>query len=158
MKESIIISACLLGPKCRYDGGNSQISELDHLDLDFIPVCPEEAGELGIPRPPAELTEFAKDVVEGRGKIINKNGDNVTQQFLDGSKKEISKLKSSNAQTTILKSRSPSSGYGQVYEGTFTGNLCKGNGIFSQICEDEGVKVISSDHIDLFLKDITIQE
>ena len=158
MKESIIISACLLGPKCRYDGGNSQISELDHLDLDFIPVCPEEAGELGIPRPPAELTEFAKDVVEGRGKIINKNGDNVTQQFLDGSKKEISKLKSSNAQIAILKSRSPSCGYGQVYEGTFTGNLCKGNGIFSQICEDEGVKVISSDHIDLFLKDITIQE
>ena len=158
MKESIIISACLLGPKCRYDGGNSQISELDHLDLDFIPVCPEEAGELGIPRPPAELTEFAKDVVEGRGKIINKNGDNVTQQFLDGSKKEISKLKSSNAQIAILKSRSPSCGYGQVYEGTFTGNLCKGNGIFSQMCEDEGVKVISSDHIDSFIKDITIQE
>jgi len=158
MKQSIIISACLLGRECRYDGGHSQIPELEHLDVELIPVCPEEAGELGIPRPPAELTEIAKDVLEGRGKIINKNGDNVTQKFLDGSKKEISKLKSSNAQIAVLKSKSPSCGYGQVYDGTFTGNLCKGNGIFSQMCEDEGVKVISSDHIDSFIKDITIQE
>ena len=158
MKQSIIISACLLGRECRYDGGHSQISELDDLDLDFIPVCPEEAGELGIPRSPVELTEIAKDVVEGRGKIINKNGDNVTQQFLDGSKKELSKLKLSNAKIAVLKSCSPSCGYGQVYDGSFTGNLRKGNGIFSQMCEDEGVKVISSDNIDLFIKNITTQE
>ena len=89
MKQSIIISACLLGRECRYDGSHSQISKLDRLDMELIPVCPEEAGKLGIPRPPAELTETAKDVLQGRGKIINENGDNVTQQFLDGSKKEI---------------------------------------------------------------------
>ena len=158
MKQSIIISACLLGRECRYDGGHSQIPELEHLDVELITVCPEEAGELGIPRPPAELTEIAKDVLEGRGKIINKNGDNVTQKFLDGSKKEISKLKSSNAQIAVLKSKSPSCGYGQVYDGTFTGNLCKGNGIFSQMCEDEGVKVISSDNIDSFIKDLNSKE
>ena len=158
MKQSIIISACLLGRECRYDGGHSQIPELEHLDVELIPVCPEEAGELGIPRPPAELTETAKDVVEGRGKIINKNDDNLTQQFLDGSQKEISKLKSINAQIVVLKSRSPSCRYGQVYDGTFTGNLCKGNGIFSQMCEDEGVKVISSDNIDSFIKDLNSKE
>ncbi len=66
---------------------------------------------------------------------------------------------STNVQAiSVLKSRSPSCGYGQVYDGTFTGNLCKGNGIFSQMCEDEGVKVISSDNIDSFIKNITTQE
>ncbi|MBC8310771.1 MAG: DUF523 domain-containing protein [Candidatus Marinimicrobia bacterium] len=158
MKQSIIISACLLGRECRYNGGHSKISKLESLDVDFIPVCPEEAGKLGTPRPPAELITSTKDIIEGSGKIITENGDDVTQQFLDGSKKELSKLKSSNAQIAVLKSRSPSCGYGQVYDGTFTGKLCKGNGIFSQMCEDEGVTVISSDRIDSFIKDIKPKE
>ena len=59
-EQSIIISACLLGREYRYDGGHSQIPELEHLDVELFPVCPEEASELGIPRPPAELTEIAK--------------------------------------------------------------------------------------------------
>jgi uncharacterized protein YbbK (DUF523 family) len=158
MKESIIISACLLGRECRYDGGHCKISKLDDLDLNFIPVCPEEAGKLGTPRPAAELTSSSKLVVSGHGKILTKNNVDLTSQFLDGSKKELLKLKFSNAKIAVLKSRSPSCGYGQVYDGTFTGNLHKGNGIFSQMCEDEGVKVISSDHIDSFIKDKTTQE
>ena len=158
MKQSIIISACLLGRECRHDGGHCKISELDGLGLNFIPVCPEEAGKLGTPRPTAELTSSAKAVVRGQGKILTNSGVDVTSQFLEGSKKELSILKSSGAQIAVLKSRSPSCGYGQVYDGTFTGNLRRGNGIFSQMCEDEGVKVISSDHIDSFIKDITTQE
>ena len=158
MKQSIIISACLLGQECRHDGGHCKVSELDDLDLNFIPVCPEEAGKLGTPRPVAEFTSSAKAVVSGQGKILTKRDVDVTVQFLDGSKRELLKLKSSSAKLAVLKSRSPSCGYGQVYDGTFTGNLCKGNGIFSQMCEDEGVKVISSDNIDSFIKDITTQE
>jgi len=158
MKQSIIISACLLGRECRYNGGHSKISELDNLDVNFISVCPEEAGKLGTPRPAAELTSSAKAVVSGLGKILTKRSVDVTPQFLDGSKRELSKLRSSSAQIAVLKSRSPSCGYGQVYDGSFTGNLRKGNGIFSQMCEDEGVKVISSDHIDSFIKDKTTQE
>jgi uncharacterized protein YbbK (DUF523 family) len=158
MKQSIIISACLLGRECRYNGGHSKISELDNLDVNFISVCPEEAGKLGTPRATAELTSSAKAVVSGQGKVLTINGVDVTSQFLEGSKTELSKLKSSSAQIAILKSRSPSCGYGQVYDGSFTGNLRKGNGIFSQMCEDEGIKVISSDNIDSFIKDITIQE
>jgi len=155
MKQSIIISACLLGRECRYDGSHCKVSELDSLGLNFISVCPEEAGELGTPRPSAELTSSAKAVVNGHGKILTKEGVDVTPQFLDGSKRELEKLKLYNAKIAVLKSRSPSCGYGQVYDGSFTGNLLKGNGIFSQMCEDEGVKVISSDNIDLFIKDIT---
>ena len=155
MKQSIIISACLLGRECRYDGGHCKVSELDNLDVNFISVCPEEAGKLGTPRPAAELISSAKAVVSGQGKILTKRNVDVTPQFFDGSKRELSKLKSSNAKIAVLKSRSPSCGYGQVYDGSFTGNLRKGNGIFSQMCEDEAVKVISSDNIDSFIKDIT---
>jgi uncharacterized protein YbbK (DUF523 family) len=158
MKQSIIISACLLGRECRYNGSHSKISTLASLDVEFIPVCPEEAGKLGTPRPAAELTSSVKAVMSGHGKILTEMGDDVTSQFLNGSKKELSKLKLSNAKVAILKSRSPSCGYGHVYDGSFTGNLRKGNGIFSQMCEDEGVKVISSDHIETFIKDITTQE
>jgi len=158
MKQSVIISACLIGRECRHDGGHCKISELDNLDLNLIPVCPEEAGRLSTPRPAAELTSSAKAVVSGLGKILTKKGVDVTPQILDGSKKELSKLKLSNAKIAVLKSCSPSCGYGQVYDGSFTGNLRKGNGIFSQMCEDEGVKVISSDNIDLFIKNITTQE
>ena len=158
MKQSIIISACLLGRECRYNGGHSKISELDNLDVNFISVCPEEAAKLGTPRSAAELTSSAKKVVSGQGKILTNTGVDVTSQFLEGSRSELSKLKSSSASTAILKSRSPSCGFGQVYDGTFTGNLRRGNGIFSQMCEDEGVKVISSDNIDSFIKDITTQE
>ena len=158
MKQSIIISACLLGRECRYNGGHSKLSKLDSLDVDFIPICPEEAGNLGTPRPSSELKSPAKEVVKGTGKIVTISGVDVTAQFLEGSKKELLKLKQSNGKIAVLKSRSPSCGYGQVYDGSFTGNLCKGNGIFSQMCEDEGVKVISSDNIDPFIKDLNSKE
>ena len=155
MKKKVLISACLLGKNCRYNGGHSKLTELEEIDMEWISVCPEEAGKLSTPRPAAELTSSTKAVVSGLGKILTKKGVDVTPQILDGSKKELSKLKLSNAKIAVLKSRSPSCGYGQVYDGTFTGNLCKGNGIFSQMCEDEGVEVISSDHIDSFIKEIT---
>tara|TARA_B110000467_G_scaffold163304_1_gene188914 strand:+ start:3721 stop:4116 length:396 start_codon:yes stop_codon:yes gene_type:complete len=131
MKQSIIISACLLGRECRYNGSHSKISNLDSLDMEFIPVCPEEAGGLGTPRPAAELNSSANEVVNGTGEIVRKSGTDVTTQFINGSKKELSKLKLTNSKIAVLKSRSPSCGYGEIYDGSFTGNICKGNGIFS---------------------------
>ncbi len=131
MKQSIIISACLLGRECRYNGSHSKISNLDSLDMEFIPVCPEDAGGLGTPRPAAELNSSANEVVNGTGEIVRKSGTDVTTQFINGSKKELSKLKLTNSKIAVLKSRSPSCGYGEIYDGSFTGNICKGNGIFS---------------------------
>ncbi|MBT6869841.1 MAG: DUF523 domain-containing protein [Candidatus Marinimicrobia bacterium] len=131
MKQSIIISACLLGRECRYNGSHSKISNLDSLDMEFIPVCPEDAGGLGTPRPAAELNSSANEVVNGTGEIVTKSGTDVTTQFINGSKKELSKLKLTNSKIAVLKSRSPSCGYGEIYDGSFTGNICKGNGIFS---------------------------
>lgn len=131
MKQSIIISACLLGRECRYNGSHSKISNLDSLDMEFIPVFPEEAGGLGTPRPAAELNSSANEVVNGTGEIVTKSGTDVTTQFINGSKNELSKLKLTNSKIAVLKSRSPSCGYGEIYDGSFTGNICKGNGIFS---------------------------
>ena len=131
MKQSIIISACLLGRECRYNGSHSKISNLDSLDMEFILVCPEEAGGLGTPRPTAGLNSAANKVVNGTGEIVTKSGTDVTTQFINGSKKELSKLKLTNSKIAVLKSRSPSCGYGEIYDGSFTGNICKGNGIFS---------------------------
>ena len=112
MKQSIIISACLLGRECRYDGGNSRIPKLEKLNVDFIPVCPEESGGVGTPRPCAELQSSAKEVISGNGKILTEKNLDVTVPFLAGSKRELLKLKSSNAKIAVLKSRSPSCGYG----------------------------------------------
>ncbi|MBT5077684.1 MAG: DUF523 domain-containing protein [Candidatus Marinimicrobia bacterium] len=131
MKQSIIISACLLGRECRYNGSHIKITNLDSLDMEFIPVCPEDAGGLGTPRPAAELNSSANEVVNGTGEIVRKSGTDVTTQFINGSKKELSKLKLTNSKIAVLKSRSPSCGYGEIYDGSFTGNICKGNGIFS---------------------------
>ena len=131
MKQSIIISACLLGRECRYNGSHIKITNLDSLDMEFIPVCPEDAGGLGTPRPAAELNSSANEVVNGTGEIVTKSGTDVTTQFINGSKKELSKLKLTNSKIAVLKSRSPSCGYGEIYDGSFTGNICKGNGIFS---------------------------
>jgi uncharacterized protein YbbK (DUF523 family) len=131
MKQSIIISACLLGRECRYNGSHIKITNLDSLDMEFILVCPEEAGGLGTPRPAAELNSSANEVVNGTGEIVRKSGTDVTTQFINGSKKELSKLKLTNSKIAVLKSRSPSCGYGEIYDGSFTGNICKGNGIFS---------------------------
>ncbi|MBT7377534.1 MAG: DUF523 domain-containing protein, partial [Candidatus Marinimicrobia bacterium] len=110
---------------------HSKISNLDSLDMEFILLCPEEAGGLGTPRPAAELNSSANEVVNGTGEIVRKSGTDVTTQFINGSKKELSKLKLTNSKIAVLKSRSPSCGYGEIYDGSFTGNICKGNGIFS---------------------------
>ena len=74
MKKKVLISACLLGKNCRYDGGHSHISELDDLDIDWVSICPEEEGDLGTPRPAAEMRNNAESILKGNGSVINKDG------------------------------------------------------------------------------------
>ena len=91
MQKKILISACLLGKNCRHDGGHSHISDLDETDLNWIPVCPEEAGGLGTPRPAAELQEDAEKIIKGKGSIININRQDVTQNFIKGAEESLEK-------------------------------------------------------------------
>ena len=132
--------------------------ELDKLDFNFISVCPERAGGLDTPRPQAELQNSSKKIINGDGRVLTKDGINVTANFIHGSKKELDRIKDENSTLAILKSRSPSCGLSEIYDGSFSGKLCSGNGIFSQMCIDEGIEVISSDHIDTFIEDIKAKE
>lgn len=142
---NILISACLLGVNCRYDGGGKLIDEIDKLKeiYNLIPVCPEVYGGLQTPREPAEITD---------GKVINRKGEDVSKNFTRGANETLHLAKLYNCKFAILKERSPSCGFGQVYDGTFSGNLVKGNGYTAELLCKNGITIIGESKIDDLLK------
>ena len=138
MSDAILISACLLGENCRYDGNSSKSSELVELihNYKLIPVCPEVVGGLPTPRPPAEIKG---------DQVFRENGEDVTSQFIKGAEFCRDKGISEKATLAILKSRSPASGVGQIYDGSFTKTLVEGNGIFTQTLKADGIACISDE-------------
>ena len=120
MKKKVLISACLLGKNCRFNGGHSHIPELEDMEVEWIPICPEEAGNLGTPRPAAEMQGSAESILKGDGSVVDNNGRDVTQQFINGAEESLKIGLNSGADYAILKSHSPSCGVGGVYDGSFT--------------------------------------
>ncbi|MCF7808507.1 MAG: DUF523 domain-containing protein [Candidatus Marinimicrobia bacterium] len=149
MKErTVLVSACLLGETCRYDGKHSARAELRRLlegDA-VIPVCPEVAGGLSTPRPPAELSGE---------KVLRENGEDVTAQFHNGARECLEEAQKHDISLAILKSRSPSCGCGDVYDGTFTNTLRLGNGVFTDLLLSKGIDCISDEDL---LKDSTTKK
>ena len=152
MKKKILISACLLGKNCRYNGGHSQLTELEEIDVEWIPVCPEELGGLGTPRPSAEMQENAETILNGKGKIITNKGKNVTSEFIQGAEKSLQLGLGAEVKIAVLKSKSPSCGIGKIYDGSFTKSLKTGNGIFAHLCHENDIACISSDNINQIKK------
>ena len=152
MKKKILISACLLGENCRYNGGHSQLTELEEIDVEWIPVCPEESGGLGTPRPSAEMQENAETILNGKGKIITNKGKNVTSEFIQGAEKSLQLGLGAEVKIAVLKSKSPSCGIGKIYDGSFTRSLKIGNGIFAHLCHENDIACISSDNINQIKK------
>ena len=140
----IIVSSCLLGKNCKYNGGNNKSNKLiEYLkDKEYIEVCPEVLGGLKIPRQPSEI----KNDLDR--KVINKEGRNVTKYFANGAKKTLKIAKKNHADVAILKSRSPSCGLGKIYDGTFSSKLVDGNGITTELLLKNNIKVISSDEFE----------
>ncbi len=136
-----IVSACLCGINCKYNGRNNLNPAVLKLVKEgkAIPVCPEQLGGLPTPRIPSERKN---------GKVINKEGIDVTKNFQDGSNEVLKLCKELNIKTCILKSKSPSCGYGEIYDGNFNGTLTEGNGVLTDMLIDNGIEVISSDKID----------
>ncbi|MBZ9569703.1 DUF523 domain-containing protein [Patescibacteria group bacterium] len=137
-RKIILCSACLLGIKCRYDGKsktNKKIIELSKKEI-LIPVCPEQLGGLATPREPAEQKER---------KVITKSGKDITQSFKKGAKQVLKLAKLLGIKEAILKQRSPSCGCGQIYDGTFSDKVIKGNGITTALLKRNGIKVISEE-------------
>ena len=152
MKKKVLISACLLGKNCRYNGGHSQLNELNKLDVEWIPVCPEESGGLGTPRPSAEMQGSAEDILNGKGKVLTNKGKNVTQEFIRGADKSLQSGLEVGVKTAILKSKSPSCGIGKIYDGSFTKTLKTDDGIFAHLCHENDIECISSDNINQIKK------
>ena len=125
----ILVSACLLGVNCRYDGGNSRDKNaINRLKTDeLIPVCPEEAGGLSTPRPPVEIVGGdGNDVLDGKAKVMTVDGEDKTEEFLKGARHALELAQSQGATCVILKAKSPSCGCGTIYDGSFSGRLSQG--------------------------------
>ena len=152
MKKKVLISACLLGKNCRYNGGHSKLTELEEIDVEWIPVCPEESGGLGTPRPSAEMQENAETILNGKGKIITNKGKNVTAEFIQGAEQSLQLGLGAEVKIAGLKSKSPSCGIGKIYDGSFTKILKTGDGIFAHLCHENDIECISSDNINQIKK------
>lgn len=143
MRKRILVSACLLGVCCRYDGrGNPSAQVLDLLkrdDLELIPVCPEQLGGLPTPRLPSECVE---------DRIINRAGEDVTDQFQRGAAEALRLARSYGCDVAVLKERSPSCGCGRIYDGSFTGTLTEGNGVTTELLLSAGIQVVGESRIE----------
>ena len=146
----ILISACLLGRNVKYSGGNNLcpwLAKYYNTD-DFIAICPECFGVLPIPRPPAEIQGGSgEDVLNGTATVADKDGKDVTQNFINGAQKALAYAKKHNANCAILKARSPSCGCGMIYDGTFSGGKKAGNGVTAALFLQHGIKVYTEESI-----------
>lgn len=135
-----IVSACLAGEKCRYDGNsNSDIRIKTMVDNgSAIPVCPELLGGLPVPRVRCELR-----LSSGSREIIGEDGNNYTAAFTRGAILSLEIAEKNGITRAILKSRSPSCGCGFIYDGTFSGKLINGNGITADLFINSGIKVFT---------------
>jgi len=136
MKKKILVSACLLGLNCKYNGGNNYSKEIDKFleDYDAIPVCPEIFGGLPTPRHPAEIVS---------GRVVNDLGEDVTENFKRGAAETLKLAKKYNVKKALLKAKSPSCGNGKIYDGTFSNQLIEGDGITTQILKENGIEIIT---------------
>ena len=138
----ILVSACLLGMPCRYDGTGKREAGLEKLREQghtLIPVCPEVLGGLPIPRPPAER--------QPDGRVITQKGQDVTNQYRAGAQRALELAQVHGCTLAVLKERSPSCGRGQIYDGTFSHTLTSGSGVTAQLLEEHGIPVYGESQI-----------
>lgn len=136
----VAISACLLGAAVRYDGGSKPMEEVRELaeKVEVVRVCPETASGLPVPRPPAEQRE---------GRVFLADGRDVTDEFAHGAQLCLDAVRRSPVSLAVLKAKSPSCGVGLVYDGTYSGRLVPGQGVFARRLEEEGICVVTEDTV-----------
>ncbi|SFP66841.1 DUF523 domain-containing protein [Caldicoprobacter faecalis] len=144
----ILVSACLAGICCKYNGGNNGIPLIKELVKQgkAILLCPEQLGGLPTPRLPAEIKGgSARDVLQGKASVVREDGADVTENFIRGAREVLKFCQEMGIRRAILKSKSPSCGKGLVYDGTFTGKLVEGNGVTAQLLIDDGIEVMTEE-------------
>ena len=138
--EKILVSACLLGVNCKYNGNNNINNKvLEYIkDKYVIPICPEDFGGLTTPRTPSEIKN---------DRVINKNNVDVTENFINGANKVLMIAKVLGIKKALLKQKSPSCGSGKIYDGTFSGNIINGDGITTKLLKDNNIEVITEEDL-----------
>ena len=142
--EKILISACLIGDNCKYDGGNNLNPHIESLleKYELIPFCPEVEGGLPIPRTASEQ----------RGDyVVMQDEKDVTRNFELGARKALMLCLYLKIKIAVLKERSPSCGTHQIYDGSFTGKKIDGMGVTARLLKENGIKVYSEDEIEQLL-------
>lgn len=145
-----LVSACLMGMPCAWHGGHYRSEKLIELSCRevLVPVCPERLGGLPIPRPSQEIEGGAgEDLLLGGSRVANTEGQDVTAALLKGAKETLDIAEALNVREFVGKSRSPSCGVGEVYDGSFTGRLVAGDGVTSALLRRHGIKVLSEDDV-----------
>jgi len=146
----LLVSACLLGMCTACDGGSRPHPALQAWAAQgcVVPVCPEVAGGLPVPRLPAEIQGGdGADVLDGRARVVTASGEDVTAQYLVGARAALEAARRFGLCRAVLKARSPSCGVGQVYDGTFTHRLRPGDGVMAALLKREGITVHSKEEV-----------
>lgn len=143
--KKLLISACLLGIPCRYDGRSVKAVDIERLaeKFELIPVCPEIYGGLSTPRTPSERVG---------DKTLMKDGRDVTENYLRGAEAAYALCESLGCTLALLKERSPSCGKNKIYDGTFTGTLIDGEGVTAEYLRERGIKIFGESEIEELLK------
>jgi uncharacterized protein YbbK (DUF523 family) len=144
----VLVSSCLLGERVRYNGAAASSHDIilgAWIDEGrVVPFCPEVAGGLGVPRPPAEIRGAdGEAVLDARGAVITHAGTDVTANFLDGARKALDAARARGVRVAVLKDGSPSCGSSWIYDGTFSGARQAGRGVTAALLEREGIRVFS---------------
>lgn len=146
----ILISACLCGVNCKYEGGNNLSPKIQSLlkAKKGILICPEQLGGLTTPRNPSEIVGgTGEDVLNRNAKVLSNKGEDVTENFIKGAKETLKIAQLVNAEYVILKAKSPSCGNGIIYSGEFNKNIKDGDGVTAALLKANGFKIITENDI-----------
>lgn len=149
--ERVVVSQCLLGAKCRYDGRCAGKEDVCRAACDggWIPVCPEILGGLATPRAPAERQ---------RERVINCDGGDVTEAFFRGAEEALRIAQLYGVRYALLKERSPSCGSGEIYDGTFSGTRIPGDGVAAALFRANGIEVYGESQLEMLLEKLKWDE
>lgn len=144
-KKRLLISACFLGQNCKYNGGHNSIPAVKALQERFecVPICPECLGKLPIPREPSE---------RAGNRVVSRSGMDVTAAFQKGAEECWQIAQKEGCRLALLKERSPSCGFGMIYDGSFTGTVIPGNGVTAELLYKNGVAIYGESQIDKLLQ------
>ncbi|MGW8434487.1 DUF523 domain-containing protein [Nocardiopsis sp. NPDC055879] len=151
--RKVLVSACLMGRKVRFDGRAKPVDDATvegwRAEGRLVVHCPEIAGGLPVPRPPAEIEPGADaaDVLAGRARILTPDGVDVTDHFVSGARAALATARAQGVVVALLKQSSPSCGSHQVFDGTFSGRKVPGEGVTAHLLREHGIPVLDEDQV-----------